>query len=93
MSECYLVIMGTGEYEDYVKHVLKVFVSKSAAENYADTMRSELNNIGRNIDGNNSQSEDRQTMFNQVSLNGCPIDYNGAFIQIDGPFELDVKDS
>ena len=56
-------------------------------------MRSELNNLGRNIDRNNSQSEDRQTMFNQVSLNGCPIDYNGAFIQIDGPFELDVKDS
>lgn len=86
MSNCYSVIMATGEYADRNEYTLKVFGSKNGAQEFAETIRSQLDNLGRHSDGNNQNSHHHKQV---IKLNGFDIDGNGARIRVDGPFPFE----
>jgi hypothetical protein len=77
--------MATGDYSDRNEYTLKVFGSKNIAQKFAETIRSQLDNLGCHTHGN----YDADSRKRVIKLNGYTIDQNGASIRVDGPFPFE----
>ena len=87
--DCYTVTLITGESSDYTETVARVFSTKEKAEQFAIGLRERLDQIGRHRSGNNSASNNRETRYRTDILDGINIDYNGAWVSINGPIPFD----
>lgn len=89
MDQVYIVFFTTGEFEDRIDEVSKLFYSRTEAENYSDRMNSDLiqNRMHESNVGNIADYESRHSRETLIKY-GSYVDYTGANFYVSGPFQI-----
>lgn len=63
MKTCYVLIFGTGEYEDYVRTVLSVFLDPQVAQDTCDSINQLINQATNRRNVNRRKDEQGNTFI------------------------------